>query len=130
MAEELQHGEGTDEIEQAIRQPDVQELRTPSQEADDRKQHNGERAHGVACEYAVENRWPLNRTCNYEGKSNKNGGSGGNEHHTVPSNSLTRRSIPPASRSSAPSLTRAWTVSSLPLAPTVIVPGVSVIEFA
>ena len=83
MAEELQHGEGADEIEKAVSQPDVQELRAVGQEAD-REQHDRERAHGVACEYAVENRWPLNRTCNYEGKSNENGGSGGNEHPPCP----------------------------------------------
>ena len=35
----------------------------------------------------------------------------------VPSNWLTRRSMPPPSRSSAPSRTSAWTVSSLPLTP-------------
>ena len=130
MAEELQHGERADEIEQAVSQADVEELGTPGQEADHREQHDRERADRVAGKHAVEHGRPLDGARDREGKSDENGGSGGNEHHAVPSNWLTRRSIPPASRSSAPSLTRAWTVRSLPFTPTVIVPGVSVIEFA
>ena len=44
VAEELQHGEGADEIEKAVSQPDVQELRAAGQEADHREQHDRERA--------------------------------------------------------------------------------------
>ena len=130
VAEELQHRERADEIEQAIGQADVEKLRAPGQKAEHGQQHDGERADGIAREHAVEHRRPLDgaRDCERKRDEDRDGGDG--KHHAAPSNWLTRRSMPPASRSSAPSLTSACTVSSLPFTPTVIVPGVSVIEFA
>ena len=130
VAEELQHRERADEIEQAVGQADVQELGTAGQEADHREQHDGQRADRVAREHAVEHGRPLDGARDRERKGDEDGGGSGDEHHAVPSNWLTRRSIPPPSRSSAPSLTSACTVRSLPFTPTVIVPGVRVIEFA
>ena len=130
VAEELQHRERADEVEQAVGQADVEELGAAGQEADHREQHDGECADRVAREHAVEHGRPLDGAGDRQRQSDEDGGSGGNEHQAVPSNWLTRRSIPPASRSSAPSRTRAWTVRSLPFTPTVIVPGVRVIEFA
>ena len=63
-----------------------------------------------------------------DGNEDRNGCS--DEHYAAPSNRLTRRSMPPPSRSIAPSLSSAWMVNALPFTPTVMVPGVSVIELA
>ena len=48
-----------------------------------------------------------------EAEGHESGGSG-SEHQAVPSNRLTRASMPPPSRSSAPSRASACTVSTLP----------------
>ena len=73
---------------------------------------------------------PLSARNTASTKRDENGEDRGGEHQALPSNLVTRASIPPASRSSAPSRTSACTVSTLPLTPVVMVPGVSVIELA
>ena len=130
VAEELQHRQRADQVEEAVGEADVEEFRPAGEEADDGEQQDGERADGVAGEHAVEHRRAPDRARDDKRKRDQDRGGGGDEHQAPPSNLRTRASMPPASRSSAPSLTSACTVSSLPLTPTVMVPGVSVMELA
>ena len=100
------------------------------QEADGGEQQDGQRSDGVAGKHAVKDGRPLERAEHGQHQSDEDGEDRGSEHHVLPSNLVTRASIPPASRSSAPSRTSACTVRTLPLTAVVMVPGVSVIELA
>ena len=128
MTEELQHGERADEIEQSVGQPEVEELRTPGEEADDRKQHDASCADRIACEHAIEDGRPLIARVIARASATRMAAAAA-ANITRPLEPADAAIHPAPSRSRAPSL-RAHGQQFVPFTPTVIVPGVSVIEFA
>jgi hypothetical protein len=78
VAEELQHRQRADQVEEPIGEPDVQELRAPGEEAHDGDEQDGERADGVAGEDAVEDGRPPDGAGDGEGERDdqRDGGDG------------------------------------------------------
>src|SRR5688500_7648633 len=107
VAEELEHRYGADDIEQAIDNGEVEELRPPGKKADAAKQQHGHGADGIGCKRPVEHRRSQDcaRQCEHQGdeQSERSGG----EHYRLPSMRLTRRSISLSARPEAPSRVRA-----------------------
>ena len=91
VAEEFQHRERADEIEQAVGQSDVEKLGPPGQKPDHGKQQDGQRADRVAGQHAVEDGRALDRADDGQGKRDENGGSGGSEHQAAPLESADAR---------------------------------------
>src|SRR5688572_24019962 len=103
VAEEFENRERAYEVEQAVGQADVEKLRAAGQEANNGQQHDRQRADRIAGQYAIEHGRPFGGAHDREGEGNYDGGSSSREHQRPPSNCVTRRSMPPRSRSSAPS---------------------------
>ena len=73
VAEELEHRQRADQIEQAVGHADVEQFGAAGQEADDGQQQDRQRADRVAGQHAVENRRPLERAEHGERQGDEDG---------------------------------------------------------